>query len=69
VQGAWDARKASCGPVELESDEELEIALRREIAEIVRASGVSDADVLLDMLSEKNGEDRPQSHASSLASD
>jgi hypothetical protein len=73
VQGDWDAIKASCGPVELESDEELEIALRRELAEMVRASGVSDADVLLDMLieamSKKDGEARPQSHASSLASE
>jgi hypothetical protein len=72
VQGAWDAIKASCGP-ELESDEVLEIALRRELAEMVRASGVSDADVLLDMLieamSKKDGEARPQSHASSLASE
>jgi hypothetical protein len=53
VQVAWDAIKASCAPVELGSDEELEIVLRREIAEMIRASGVSDADVLLDMLSEK----------------
>jgi len=71
VQGCWDAIEAGFGSVELESDEELEIALRRELAEMVRISGVSDADVLLDILiegtSEKDGEARPQSHASTLA--
>ena len=36
--------------LDLESDEELELALRRELAEMIRASGVSDADVLLDIL-------------------
>jgi len=55
--------KGQLRPVELESDEELEIALRRELAEMVRASGVSDADVLLDMLSEKGGDAQPQSRA------
>ena len=37
-------------PVDLESDEGLEMALRRELAEMIRASGISDADVLLDIL-------------------
>ena len=35
---------------DMEGDEELERALRCELAEIVRASGVSHADVLLDIL-------------------
>lgn len=65
VQDALDAIKFSSDPVDLESDEDLEFALRRELAEMVRASGVSDADVLLDMLmkrtSEKVSEPRPQS--------
>jgi hypothetical protein len=52
VQSAFDTIKVGSGPVELESDEELELALRRELAEMVRASGVSDADVLLDLLME-----------------
>jgi hypothetical protein len=50
VQGVSDAIKAGPTPSDLESDEEL--ALRGELAEMVRASGVSDADVLLDILLE-----------------
>jgi hypothetical protein len=52
VQGVSDAIKAGATPADLESDEELELALRDELAEMVRASGVSDADVLLDILIE-----------------
>jgi hypothetical protein len=52
VQGVSDAIKAGPTPSDLESDEELELALRGEVAEMVRASGVSDADVLLDILLE-----------------
>lgn len=40
---------------ELESDEELELALRRELAEMIRANGLSDPDALLDMLMENMG--------------
>jgi len=52
VKGVSDAIKAGPTPPDLESDEELELALRGELAEMVRASGVSDADVLLDILIE-----------------
>ena len=45
-----DAIKTNSGLAELESDEELEAALRRELAEIARANGVNDPDVLLDIL-------------------
>jgi hypothetical protein len=41
---------------DLESDEELERALRRELAETVRASGVTDAEALLDILFERRDE-------------
>ena len=44
-----DAIKSPSDVAELESDEELELALRRELAEMVRSSGVSDADALLDL--------------------
>ena len=44
-----DAIKSPPALADLESDEELELGLRRELAEIVRASGVSDADALLDL--------------------
>jgi hypothetical protein len=44
---------------DLESDDELELALRRELAEIIRTSGGSDADVLLDILiSRRDEQDR-----------
>ena len=63
VQGVLDTIKVGFVPCELESDEDLERALRRELAEMVRASGVSDVDVLLDQLmdgpSEKVGPSRP----------
>jgi hypothetical protein len=44
--------KSGLEAAELESDEELELALRRELAEMTRASGESDPDALLDMLME-----------------
>jgi hypothetical protein len=44
-----DAIKSPSDVAGLESDEELELALRRELAEEIRASGVSDADALLDI--------------------
>ena len=44
-----DAIKSPSDVAELESDEELERALRGELAEMIRASGVSDADALLDI--------------------
>jgi hypothetical protein len=44
--------KSGLESAELESNEELELALRRELAEMIRASGESDPDALLDMLME-----------------
>lgn len=44
-----DAIKSPPALADLESDEELELVLRRELAEMVRSSGVSDADALLDL--------------------
>lgn len=55
VQGALDVIEFGTGQAELESDEDLELALRRELAEMVRASGVSNADVLLDIMMEGMG--------------
>jgi hypothetical protein len=52
VQGALDVINAGSDPVELENDEELELALRRELEEMVLANGASDADVLLEILFE-----------------
>jgi hypothetical protein len=72
LQGVWESIKAGSAPLNLESDEELERALRRELAETVRASGVTDAEALLDILFEGRGEigwwARPHSQSSSLAS-
>ncbi len=71
VQSVTDAIVTGPQPVGLESDEELERELRRELAEMVRASGVSDADALLDILidgmSEKVGTAGLQRHPRSLA--
>jgi len=36
MQGVSDAISAGSAPAELDSDEELELALRRELAEMVR---------------------------------
>jgi hypothetical protein len=56
LQGLCEGIAASSAPLDLESDEELERALRRELAETVRASGVTDAESLLDLLFERRGE-------------
>ena len=56
MEGVSDTIKTGCDLVELESDEDLERALRRELAEMVRVNGVSDPDVLLDMVIEGMGE-------------
>jgi len=50
LQSVSEIVRDSYPPADLETDEELELALRRELAEMVRASGISDADVLLDIL-------------------
>ena len=47
--------KSNSDVAELESDEERELALRRELAEMIRANGLSDPDALLDMLMESKG--------------
>jgi hypothetical protein len=56
LQGVCEGITAGSAPLDLESDEELERALRRELAETVRASGVTDAEALLDILFEGRGE-------------
>lgn len=50
VQGVSEIARAGQPPADLDSDEDLERALRRELAEMIHASGVGDADVLLDIL-------------------
>jgi hypothetical protein len=52
LQCVSDLIKAGSTSADLESDEELELALRSELAEMVRVSGVRDADALLDILIE-----------------
>jgi hypothetical protein len=52
-QGVCEGISAGSAPLDLESDEELERALRRELAETVHAS---DAEALLDILFERRGE-------------
>jgi hypothetical protein len=49
LNGVVDAVRTEA-PCDLESDEALEAALRRELVEMVRSSGVSDPEVLLDLL-------------------
>lgn len=48
--GVSDAITDNTAPVELESDEELESALRRELMEIAYSNGVSDPEALRDIL-------------------
>jgi len=48
--GAWVAVKENNALAHLDSDEELEAALRRELIEIARFNGVSDAETLRDVL-------------------
>jgi len=50
LEGAWDTLKEKRAVVDLESDEALEAALRRELMEIAEFNGVSDPDTLRDML-------------------
>jgi hypothetical protein len=45
-----DGLKQNGCPVELDSDEALEAALRRELIEMIRSSGVSNPEALLDIL-------------------
>ena len=46
----WDAIKGTDQHFDTESDEELEAALRRELIEIARLNGVSDPEMLKDLL-------------------
>jgi hypothetical protein len=48
-EGVSDAIKAKTN-FDLESDEELEAALRRELAEVICSTGISDPTALLDVL-------------------
>jgi hypothetical protein len=70
VQGVSDAIRTCTAPVGLESDKELELALRLDLAEMVCASGVGDVDALLEILIERMREEicraRSQSQTSSL---
>lgn len=50
LEGALTAIKENAMLDELESDQDLEAALREELIEIARSSGVSDADALRDAL-------------------
>ena len=50
IEGVWDVLKGNKALVDLESDEELEIALRRELTEIAYSNRVSDPEALLDTL-------------------
>jgi hypothetical protein len=50
IEGTSEVMKTCCSKVGLETDEGLEIALRRELAEMVRSSDVGDAEVLLECL-------------------
>jgi hypothetical protein len=50
VEGISEVVETCRAQVDLESDKGLEVALRRELAEMVRASGVGDVEVLLDLL-------------------
>ena len=49
LESTPDTIKSPSDVTELESDQELEQALRGELAEMIRASGVNDADALLDL--------------------
>ncbi|MHA1133042.1 MAG: hypothetical protein ACTSRM_02010 [Alphaproteobacteria bacterium] len=55
LESTTDAIKSSSDVAELESDEELELELRRELAEMACADGVSDPNALLDILIEGMG--------------
>jgi hypothetical protein len=49
-ESAWAALRENNAFVDLEADEELEAALRRELIEIARFIGVSDAETMRDIL-------------------
>jgi hypothetical protein len=49
-ESAWVAVKQNDSLADLDSDEELEANLRRELSEIVRSYGVSDAETLRDII-------------------
>jgi hypothetical protein len=49
-EGAWLAVKENNTLLDLDSDEALEAALRRELIEIARSAGVSDPETLRDIL-------------------
>ena len=50
LEVTWDAIKSTRQHFEAESDEELEVALRRELIEIARLNGASDPDTLKEIL-------------------
>ena len=50
LERAWVAVKENDSLVDLDSDEALEANLRRELIDIARFNGVSDAEVLRDVL-------------------
>ena len=58
MEDVSDTIRTGCDLVDLESDEALELALRRELAEMIGANGVNDPDTLLDMVIEGMGENR-----------
>jgi hypothetical protein len=47
---SWEAIRSAAQHFDAESDEELEVELRRELIEIARLNGVSDPDTLKDIL-------------------
>jgi len=50
LERAWVAVKENSALVDLDSDEELEATLRRELVEIACSNGVTDAETLRDVL-------------------
>ena len=50
LERVWVAVKENDALVDLDSDEALEATLRRELVEIARSNGVSDAETLRDVL-------------------
>jgi hypothetical protein len=50
LECVFDAIETGSAPDEFETDEELEIALRRELADLVRSSDISDVDAFLALL-------------------
>ena len=52
MESSPEVIKSGSDSAGLESDQELELALRRELAEMIRANGISEPDGLLNMLME-----------------